>query len=553
MTGKRILVVGGVAGGASCATRARRLSEDAEIVVFERGPHVSFASCGLPYFVGNVIEDEETLHVVSPDLLLSRFRIDVRTGCDVQKIDRAASEIEVREVGGGRVYRERYSALVLAPGATPLRPPIPGIDLPGIFSLRSIEDSVLIREWIERKRARRAVIVGAGFIGLEMAENLVKRGLAVEIVELADQVLPPLDSEMAAPVRAWLESKGIVVRLGDAVAAFGQEPGQIAVRTRSGEGIATDLVILGLGVRPETSLARAAGLAIGERNGIRVDEHMRTSDPTIWAIGDAVEVRDFVTGAWGLVALAGPAHRQGRIAADSIFGRAHAYRGTQGTAICGVLGLTVAMTGASEKALRRAGIEAFEKVYLHPAQHAGYFPGARPIDLKLIFSTADGRVLGAQAVGEEGVDKRIDVIAMAIQGGATVYDLEEAELCYAPQFGSAKDPVNLAGMIAANALRGDGPLARWEDVERNGFTLLDVREPHEFARGHVDRARNVPLSSIRDHIAEIPKDREIWTYCAGGQRSYYATRVLDQRGFRVRNLPGGYATFRAFEAAKRLR
>ncbi len=547
MAPKRIVIVGGVAGGATCAARARRLSEDAEIVMFDRGPYVSFANCGLPYYVGNVIEQEEKLLVATPTLFKNRFRIEVRTDSEVTAVDRSASEVEVRELKTGRTYRERYDALVLAPGAMPLVPPLPGLDLPGVFTLRTIPDSRKIREWITEKKPRRAILVGAGFIGLEMAENLVHRGLSVSIVEMSDQVMPPLDPEVAKGVADWLTAKGLALRLGEALASIERgSAGDLTVKTRAGAALSADMVVLGLGVRPETSLAVKAGLELGQRGGIRVDDCMRTSDPKIWAIGDAVEVRDFVTKEWTVIPLAGPANRQGRIAADSICGRATRFRGVQGTAVCGVLGLTVAMTGASEKSLRRAGISNYEKVYVHPGHHAGYFPGAKPLHLKLIFATPDGRILGAQATGEEGVDKRIDVIAMAIQKGGTVYDLEEAELCYAPQFGSAKDPVNMAGMVAANALRGDAPLARWEEVPGTEAMLLDVREPKEFAAGHVDHAVNVPLPQLRDRLGELPKDREILAYCGVGQRSYYATRLLRQHAFRVRNLSGGFQTYSAF-------
>ena len=541
---KRILIVGGVAGGASCATRARRLDEDAEIILFERGPHVSFANCGLPYYVGEVIREEASLLVADAEGLRSRFNLDARVRHEVTAIDRQASEVEVRDLATGRRYRERYDALVLAPGAAPIRPPLPGIDLPGIFTLRGIPDSRDIRNWIEQKKARSAVVVGAGFIGLEMVENLARRGLRVTVVEMTRQVLPPLDAEMAVPVQAHLAEQGVALALGDAVAGF--EPGaagQLTVRTKSGAAYEGDLVILAIGVRPETGLARAAGLEIGPRGGIRVDAQMRTSDPAIWGVGDAVEVRDFVTGQPALIPLAGPANRQGRIAADVICGRDSTFRGSQGTAICGVLGLAIGMTGASEKGLKRAGIAGFETVYLHPAQHAGYYPGAKPMRLKLVFRKSDGLILGAQAVGIEGVDKRIDVIAMAIQKGGTVFDLEEAELCYAPQFGSAKDPVNLAGMAAANGARSDVALALWEELDREDLLLLDVRDADEFGQGHIKGARNIALPELRRRLSELPPLREILVYCASGQRSYYACRLLAQHGYRTRNLSGGYKTY----------
>jgi NADPH-dependent 2,4-dienoyl-CoA reductase/sulfur reductase-like enzyme/rhodanese-related sulfurtransferase len=546
---ERILIVGGVAGGASAAARARRLSETSEIIVFDRGPFVSFANCGLPYFVGDVIREEEQLIVASPELFRNRFNIEVRTRNEVTSIDRTAGEIEVRDLETDRSYRERYTRLILSPGASPIRPPFPGIDSPGIFVLRTIPDSRRIREWIEEKKASRAVIVGAGFIGLEMAENLSRRGLGVTVVELLNQVMPPLDPEMALPVEEHMRANGIDLHLGDGVAGFETEAGQgVRVRTQSGKTFEADLVILGIGVRPEVDLARGCGLELGERGGIRVDASMRTSDPRIFAVGDAVETHDVITGQSVVVPLAGPANRQGRIAADAIFGRPAKFRGVQVTSVCGVFDLTVASTGATEKALRRAGVKDFESIYLHPGHHVGYYPGARPIHLKLVFAKADGRVLGAQAIGEKGAERRIDVIAFAIQKGATVFDLEEAELCYAPQFGAAKDPVNLAGMIAGNVLRGDHPVAHWTDLDTDGGFLVDVREPAEFEAGHVTGAVNIPLGSLRQRLNEIPADREVWLYCGVGQRAYYATRVLMQSGRRVRNLSGGIQTYRAFRA-----
>jgi NADPH-dependent 2,4-dienoyl-CoA reductase/sulfur reductase-like enzyme/rhodanese-related sulfurtransferase len=544
--GTRILVVGGVAGGASCAARVRRLSEEAEIIIFDRGPYVSFANCGLPYYVGNVIHDEKKLLVASAELFKTRFRIDVRTENEVLAIDRGQSEIEVKRLATGEVYREKYDALVLAPGAAPIRPAIPGIDLPGIFVLRTIPDSRRIRSWIEGRKIERAVVVGGGLVGLEMSENLASRGIQVTVVEMLDQVLPPFDPEMAEPVQEHLRQNGVSLHLLDAVARFVQtSDGGLEVQTRSGAKFPADLVILSIGVRPETKLAKDADLAIGQRGGIRVDDAMRTSDPRIWAVGDAVETRDVITGEWSVVPLAGPANRQGRVAADSICGRPAHFRGVQSTAVCGLFGLTMATTGANEKTLRRAG-QSYERIYLHPGHHVGYYPGAKPIHMKVLFSAQDGRVLGAQAVGQEGVEKRIDVIAMAIQKNATVFDLEEAELCYAPQFGAAKDPVNMAGMIAGNVLRGDVPMALWEELPATHAMVVDVREPSEFSSGHIEGAVNIPLPQIRDRLHELQPDREIWLYCGVGQRSYYALRILRQHGFNVRNLSGGFKTYEYF-------
>ncbi len=548
---KKIVIVGGVAGGASCAARCRRMNETAEILMLDRGPYVSFANCGLPYFVGDVIKDEAKLLVANPALFRDRFNIEVRTENEVIAIDRDAREIEVKEISSGRHYRESYDALVLSPGAAAIRPPLPGIDLPGIFVVRTVPDSRQIRAWIDEKSAKSAVVVGGGFIGLEMAENFVHRGLSVTVVEMLDQVMPPLDPEMARPVQEHLEKHGVKVALGDGVAGFEERGGQISVKTKSGAEHAGDIVILAIGVRPETALAKAAGLELGARGGIRVDEHMRTSDPHIWAVGDAVEVKDVVTGEWTLIPLAGPANRQGRIAADVICGRDSKFRGTQGTAICGVFDIAVASTGASEKSLQRCGITDYEMVYLHPANHVGYFPGAKPINLKLLFRKSDGRILGAQAVGEAGVDRRIDVIATAIQLGGTVFDLEESELCYAPQFGGAKDPVNFAGMIASNSLRGDHPLADWKQLLPESAVLVDVRDPDEFLEGHIPGAINLPLNELRSRLDELPRDRELWLYCRVGLRGYYATRLLMQHGFQVKNLPGGYLTYDLIQAASK--
>jgi len=546
-TKQRILIIGGVAGGASCAARTRRQSESAEIIIFDRGPFVSFANCGLPYYVGDVITDEKKLLVANTELFKHRFNIEVRLEHEVLEIDRDAREISVKDLNSGQVYRERYDALVLAPGASPLRPPLPGIDLPGIFALRTIPDSRRIREWIVERQVKQAVIVGGGFIGLEMAENLVKRGIAVTLLEMLPQVMPPLDPEMVTPVHDRLTAHGVQLRLGDGVTGFEQtSEGTLVVSTKSGEKHPADLVILGIGVRPETKLAKDAGLDIGDRGGIRVNEQMRTNDEHIWAVGDAVEVRDWVTGEWMLIPLAGPANRQGRVAADAICGRDTRFRGVQGTTVCGVFGLIVAATGASEKTLKRVGM-AYEKVYLHPGHHVGYYPGAKPIDMKLLFSPQEGRILGAQAVGEEGVEKRMDVIAMALQNRATVFDLEEAELCYAPQFGAAKDPVNLAGMVAVNVLRGDAPIIHWDKLAEDETLLLDVREIGEFEAGHVEGALNIPLTQLRDRVHELPKDQKIAVYCQVGQRAYYATRALRLQGFDAHNLTGGFKTYKAVQ------
>jgi NADPH-dependent 2,4-dienoyl-CoA reductase/sulfur reductase-like enzyme/rhodanese-related sulfurtransferase len=551
----KVVIIGGVAGGASCAARLRRLDERAEILMVERGPYVSYANCGLPYHVGGVIPEESHLLVANEHVFREQFAIDCRTRCEATAVDPRAHTVSLLDHATGRATTESYDTLVLAPGARSIRPPLPGIDLPGIFEVRTVPDARAIREWIEggtsflagmerysgfqtARPAKRALVVGGGFIGLEMAENLIRRGFTVTVVEMADQVLLPLDPEYGRVVGDHLRRHGVDLILGDGVAAFAQaEDGGLEVATQSGRKSPADVVILALGVRPDTTLAKAAGLVIGERGGIRVDDQMRTSDPDIFAVGDAVEVRDFVTGEMGLVALAGPANRQGRIAAEVISGRDSRFRGTLGTAVVGLFGATVAWTGATEKALRRAGDVDYEKVYLYPNSHAGYYPGAKPIALKVIFRTSDGRLLGAQAVGEDGVDKRISELAVAIGLGATVYDLEEVELCYAPPFGSAKDPVNFAGMVAADVLRGDMPIRHWDAV--NGEFLLDVREKQELAVEHVPDAVLIPLGQLRARLDELPRDREILIICRSGQRAYYAARILLQHGFAARVIGGG--------------
>jgi NADPH-dependent 2,4-dienoyl-CoA reductase/sulfur reductase-like enzyme/rhodanese-related sulfurtransferase len=547
MKRNRILIVGGVAGGASCAARARRLSETAEIIVFDRGEYVSFANCGLPYYVGGVIRKEEDLLVATPEVFRDRFNIEVRLQSEVVSIDRKRQTISVRELQSGSVYEEAYDALVLSLGASPLWPDLPGIDLPGIFSLRTIPDSRRIREWIDRRHAKHALVIGGGYIGMEMTENLLRRGLAVTIVEMQSQLMPLLDPEMAMPVHETLVSQGVRLRLSETVAGFATgADGRLRVHLASGTEESADIVLLCIGVRPETHLARAAGLEIGEHGGIGVDARMRTSNPHIWAVGDAVEVKDVVTDQYAIVPLAGPANRQGRIAADVIMGRDAAFRGVQGTSVVGIFDSVIAFTGPSEKTLRKLGRwdgGCLEKVYLHPGHHAGYYPGANPIALKLIFRRDDGRIVSAQAFGKEGVERRIDVISMAIQKQSTVFDLEEAELCYAPQFGSAKDPVNMAGMIAANVIRGDACIAHWEDIQRTPALILDVRDQSEFQNGSVPGATNIPLSELRRRMGELPRDRDIWAYCFVGQRSYYASRALQQYGYRIRNISGGYKTF----------
>ncbi len=577
MAHKRILIIGGVAGGATCAARIRRLCEECEIIIFEMGPFVSFANCGLPYFIGDVIVDEEKLLVATPELFKNRFNIQVCTDTEVLSINRVDKTLDVRDLATGQNRVERYDSLVLSTGASAVWPDIDGIYLPGIYVLRTIPDSLEIRAALENMT--RAVVMGAGYLGLELAENLSKRGVKVTVLQSSKQVMPTLDQEMAAFIAEHLEQHGIDCRLNSHVSSFQQNPDQtLTVNLASGEQIITEAVMISIGVRPRAQLAALAGLELGRHGGIRVNETMQTSDPHIWAVGDVIEVRNFITNEWQLCPLAGPANRQGRLAAAHIVGKDRAgatplmpYRGVQGTSVCGIFGLTVATTGVNEKALKAADFTHYEKVYLHPGNHVGYYPGAKPIHIKLLYDTRNGKVLGAQALGESGVARRIDVISAFIQMGATVYDLEEAELCYAPQFGATKDPVNLAGMIAANHLRGDHPLARWEELldthvqvvenqDEAGQLLalilddpfaqaqiVDVRTAAEYQQKHIPHAVNIPLDSLRDRLQELSQEREIWVVCGVGQRAYNATRILQQNGFRVRNLSGGMQTFNAYE------
>jgi len=541
---KRIVIIGGVAGGASAAARARRLNEEAEIVMFERGQYISFANCGLPYHIGGQIQDRDRLLVQTPEKMSQRYRIDVRTQCEVTSIDREKREVTVHDRAKDTEYQMAYDALILSPGADPVRPPMPGIDAPRVFTLRSIPDMDTIKAAVDADGCERAVVVGGGYIGLEMAEALVERGVAVSLVELEPQVMGTVDPEMAAPLHQELRQHGVELYLGASVTELTPEGSGLSVRLSSGKCLNADLVVMAVGVRPEVKLAQDAGLKVGQRGGIVVDPHMRTSDPHIYAVGDAVEVTDFVGDFATIIPLAGPANRQGRIAADMIFGRDSQYHKTQGTAICKVFDLAVACTGMNEKNLKRQGLS-YEKVYVHPASHAGYYPGASQISLKLLFHPQNGKILGAQAVGSSGADKRIDVLAVALRAGLTVFDLQHLELCYAPPFGSAKDPVNYAGFVAANVINGDMPICHTGETmtPRDDQVLLDVRTPGEVRSGTIPGAVNVPLDDLRDRLDEIPKDKDLLVFCQVGLRGYLACRLLNQRGYSARNLTGGYLTY----------
>jgi len=543
MAAKKIIIIGGVAGGASAAARARRLSEEAEILLLERSQYISFANCGLPYHIGGEIADRERLLVTSPELMQKRFRIDVRVRSEAVSIDRAAREVHVKNLQTGEVCRESYDDLILSPGAAPVRPPIPGIDSQRVLSLRNMEDMDSIIDALEGKQ--HVTVIGGGYIGLEMAEALRRRKLDTTLVELAPQVMGPADPEMVSILHQELELNGVDLRLGTSVTGFAETDTGLELSLSSGETLQSGLAILAIGVKPETGLAVEAGLATGPRGGIAVNDRMQTADEHIYAVGDAVEVVDFATRQPALIPLAGPANRQGRIAADNIFGRDSHYKATQGTAICKVFNLAIGMTGLSEKAAVRDGI-AFEKVYVHPASHASYYPGAAALNLKLLFDPQKGTVLGAQAVGAGGVDKRMDVLAVAVRAGLTVYDLEEMELSYAPPYGSAKDPVNYAGFAAANALRGDVALCHVSDVDNptSGQELLDVSTPEEVAAGTIPGSKNIPLDELRDRLGELDQEKEYLTFCKVGLRGYLASRILKQNGFAVRNLSGGYLTYK---------
>jgi NADPH-dependent 2,4-dienoyl-CoA reductase/sulfur reductase-like enzyme/rhodanese-related sulfurtransferase len=558
----KVIIVGGVAGGASCAARLRRLDESAEILMVERGPYVSYANCGLPYYIGGVIEQQSNLLVATTDTFRDMFNVDARINCEVTGIDAAARTVQLKDRASGETTTEIYDKLVLSPGAAPIRPPLPGIDLPGIFGVRTVPDAGQIRAWIDERRGRasgmdtytgfqtrkrelRAVVVGGGFIGIETAENLVGLGFEVTLLQRGGQIMSPLDPEMARYLERHLDKNGVQVKLNAAASGFKQAAdGSLEVLTSSGDVYPADIVILGIGVKPETALAEMAGVEVGKLGGIRVDAQCRTSDPDIFAVGDAVEKVDCTSGESCLVALAGPANRQGRIVADVICGRDSHFRGTQGTAILGAFGGAVAWTGLNEKTLVRMGDDDFEKVYLYPNSHAGYYPGATLLAIKVIFRKSDGTLLGAQAVGREGVDKRIDALAMAIQLGGTVYDLEECELCYAPQFGMAKSPPNFAGMVGANLLRGDVDLVHWDSLG-DGF-LLDVRHPEELAVEQLPGIVNIPVDELRGRLDELPRDRDILVICRSGQRAYYATRILVQNGFSAKTVAGGMLSHEIF-------
>ncbi|ENC6720465.1 FAD-dependent oxidoreductase [Vibrio harveyi] len=561
----KIVIIGGVAGGASAAARARRLSEDAEIIMFERGPFVSFANCGLPYHIGGDIQERSKLLLQTPESFLARFNVDVRVMNEVVSINRQDKTVTVKNLLDGSEYQESYDFLLLSPGAGPVVPPIPGIDNPLTHSLRNIPDMDRIIKTIETNKVEHATVVGGGFIGLEMMEAFHQLGVKTTLVEMADQVMTPVDREMAGFAHAEIREKGVDLRLGVALSSVefvanqsvanieaGEDDthqhlqGKLTLSLNNGDQLDTDILIMAIGVRPETKLAQEAGLQIGALGGIYTNEYMQTSDPSIYAVGDAVEEKDFVTGEQTLVPLAGPANRQGRMAADNMLGRQETYQGTQGTAICKIFDLAVASTGKNEKQLKRDNIT-YEKVYVHTASHASYYPGAETVSFKMLFDPATGKILGAQAVGKDGVDKRIDVMAVAQRAGMTVEQLQHLELTYAPPYGSAKDVINQAAFVANNIMKGDATAIHFDEIDNlsEDQVLLDVRNPGELESvGFIDGAINIPVDQLRQRMNELPKDKEIVIYCQVGLRGNVAYRQLVNSGFKARNLLGGYRTYK---------
>jgi len=541
----KILIVGGVAGGATSAARLRRLDEHAEIIMFERGEHISFANCGLPYHIGGVIADREDLLLQTPASFHRRFNVDVRVQSEVLSIDRKAKTVEVKNQRTGDRYTERYDKLILSPGGAPIKPPVEGIDSDRVFTLRNMADTDRIKTFIKTKHPRSAAVIGGGFIGIEMAENLKKAGLNVSIIELSNQVIAPLDIDMACDVHHHLQRQGISLHLRNGLQRMTQGNDGMTIELQNGV-LNADMLILAIGVKPESRLAKDAGLNLSEHGGIWVDHHMRTSDSDIYAVGDAAEVTDFITGQTVLIPLASPANKQARIAADNINGIPSEYEGTQGSAVIKAFDMTVALTGVNEKTAKRFGLN-YDKVFLWLPDHAGYYPGAKPMSMKVLFEKGSGKILGAQIVGFDGVDKRCDVLAVSIRAGMTANDLTRLELCYAPPYSSAKDPVNMAGYAIENVLTGKVKNFHWHEVDalpRDGSViLLDVRNPQETAQGCIDGFINIPLDRLRERIGELSSAKPVYVHCHSGMRSYVAARILSQNGFDVYNLSGGYRLY----------
>lgn len=547
----KVVIIGGVAGGASAAARLRRLDENAEIVMIERSGYVSYANCGLPYYIGGTIADRSKLTLQTPESFRARFDIDARVRQEVVAIDRAEHTVTVRRLDDGGEYVEGYDKLILSPGARPVTPVLPGVDADRLFTLRTVEDAYRIADFVERERPRRATVVGAGFIGLEMAENLRNRGMEVTVIQRGAHVMPVFDADMAALLHNHLREHGIELLLEADVTGFSEDASTITTSLADGRAIESDLVMLSIGVAPESALAREAGLELGPRGGIKVDATMRTSDPDIYAVGDAVEVVNVVTDAPALIALAGPANKQGRIAADAICGRPSVFAGSQGSSILKLFDLDAASTGLTLAAAERAGLDA-GAVVLSPANHATYYPGAETMTLKVVYDRTDGRILGGQAIGRGGVDKRIDVLAVAIRARMTAADLVELDLAYAPPYSSAKDPVNMAGFMIENVLDGLVDQVFWDKAlelasTRDDFALLDTRTVGEHARGSIDGALHIPVDELRGRLDELPRDKRLLVFCASGLRSYIACRMLEQHGFSCANIAGGYGFYEQVE------
>lgn len=542
----KVVIIGGVAGGATAAARLRRLDEEAEIVILERGEYISYANCGLPYYIGDVIKEKESLTLQTPKKFYERFRIQVKIKHEATAIHPDTKTITVKNLEDGTIYEENYDKLILSPGAEPVKIPLEGVEDKRIFSLRNIPDTFAIKEFIETKKPKRAVVVGGGYIGVEMAENLSHGGMEVTIVEFTKHVIGPLDEDLACDVHRYLKSKGIHLELGNGVKAF--HPKEEEIEVELSEGILkADMVLLSVGVRPDTALAKEASLRVNERGAIIVNEFMQTSNPHIYGLGDAVQIQNYVTKAEGYIPLAGPANKQGRIAADHICGISKTYKGTQGSSILKVFDMTIAMTGIHEEEAIRQGLD-YDSVCVFSSSHASYYPGASNMTIKIIFENKSGRLLGAQIVGFEGVDKRCDVLATAIRGGMTAFDLTELELCYAPPFSSAKDPVNMAGYVIENILTGKVKQVHWKDVQymeigKNNL-LLDVRTKAEYEGGHIEGALHIPVDELRENLDKLDdKDKTVYVHCQSGLRSYIACRILNQKGYNCYNVDGGYRLY----------
>lgn len=542
----KVVIIGGVAGGATAAARIRRLDEQAEIVVLERSGFVSYANCGLPYYIGGVIQDREELTLQTPESFWDRFRIDVRVGHEVTAIDPAAKTVTGKNLATGETFAESYDKLLLSPGAKPLKPPLPGLDSPSLFTLRTVEDTLAIRAFVEEHKPRRAVMAGGGFISLEVAENLAELGVEVTVVQRLPHLMPPLDYDMASFLHNHMRAKGVRVLLDTAVSGFSQQGQTITTLVEGGDPIPADLAILAIGVAPESTLAKEAGLALGQRGGIAVNDRMETSHPDIYAVGDAVEITHLVTGEKTRIALAGPANKQGRVAADNICGGDSRYPGAQGSSVLKLFDLTVAATGLNEGTAQAAGLD-YETVILSPLSHAGYYPGGAVMTMKVLYEKGSLRLLGAQIVGGDGVDKRLDVLATAMQAGLTVTALKELDLAYAPPFSSAKDPVNMAGFMAENLEAGLVKQFTWQQVDslpRDGsVNLVDVRTPEEYADGHAPGFVNIPVDQLRQRLGEIDPSKPVYLICQSALRSYLACRVLEQRGYTASHLAGGYRLY----------